>query len=105
LDGKHSNIFVVKTTRDAQVRVHFALSCMRAIGTTTGPLSISDSEIPIVRSISVHSCPRTCLAKLREVFHAYFEALDGTTTQLLQPDLDRDSALELIYSSLDTLEL
>jgi len=103
-----ASIFVVKTTRDAQVRVHFALSCMRAVGstTTTGPLSISDSEVPIVRSISVHSCPRTCLAKLREVFHAYFEAPEGTTTtRLLPPDLDRDSALELINSSIDTLEL
>lgn len=104
MDGKHSNIFVVKTTRDAQVRVHFALSCMRAIGSTTGPLSISDSEVPIVRSISVHSCPRTCLAKLREVFHAYFEATHRLQ-QLLSPDQDRDSALELINSSLDTLDL
>jgi RNase P/RNase MRP subunit POP5 len=88
-DGKYSNIFVVKTTREAQQKVHFALSCMSEAG---------DSQW-CIRSLAVNSCQRTCMQSLRELFAAHF-ACAGMVS-----DAERIAAAQTIEKNLSTLEL
>lgn len=88
-EGKYSNIFVVKTHRDAQVKVHFAMSCISELG-----------GVPLcLRSLSVNSCPRTCLQSLKQLFTLYFQNCD------IAVDNERMAAEETIGRNLDALEL
>lgn len=88
-DAKFSNIFVVKTTRDAQVKVHFALSCLS---------NISGVSV-LVRSLSINSCPRTCMQTLKQLFRVHFENADFAS------ESERTSASEIIDKNFLSLEL
>jgi RNase P/RNase MRP subunit POP5 len=59
----HSKFVVIKVPREHQKNVHFCLSCITQI-----------DEIPlIIRSLSVHSCTRTCTNKLSSLMKIYLE--------------------------------
>ena len=89
LDAKYTNIFVVKTTRDAQSKVHFALSCI-------GELSGS----PIcLRSLSINSCQRTCMQSLRQVIGLHFDHAD------MMSESELKDGRETVEKNLTTLEL
>jgi RNase P/RNase MRP subunit POP5 len=88
-DGKYSNIFVVKSTREAQMKVHFALSCLSEAG---------DGQW-CIRSLAVNSCQRTCMQSLRELFAAHF-ACAGIASEA-----ERTAAEQTIEKNLSTLEL
>jgi RNase P/RNase MRP subunit POP5 len=88
-DAKYSNIFVIKTTREAQVKVHFALSCIAEV-----------SEVHLmIRSLSVNSCPRTCMESLKKLFESHFQAAEFTT------ELERMAATQVVDKNLSSLEL
>lgn len=88
-DAKFSNIFIVKTTRDAQVKVHFALTCISNI-----------SGVPIlIRSLAVNSCPRTCMETLKQLFRVHFEHAEFSS------ESDRVAACSIVDKNLLSLEL
>lgn len=88
-DAKYSNIFVIKTTREAQIKVHFALNCISQV-----------SEVPvIIRSLSINSCPRTCQESLKKIFKLHFEAAEFAT------EAERQAAAQVVDKNLASLEL
>ena len=88
-DAKFSNIFIVKTTRDAQVKVHFALSCIS---------NVSGTPV-LIRSLSINSCPRTCMQTLKQLFRVHFENADFAS------ESDRVAACSIVDKNLLSLEL
>lgn len=90
LDGKYSNIFVIKTLRDAQIKVHFALSCI---------MELAGASL-CLRTLSVNSCQRTCMQSLSDLFSAYFKnCCDNMSIS------ERSTAEEVINKNLSSLDL
>jgi RNase P/RNase MRP subunit POP5 len=88
-EPKHSNIFVVKTTREAQTKVHFAVSCISEI-----------AEVPVIlHSLRVSSCPRTCQQSLHEIFDRHFQLAEFSN------ESDREAAMVAVEGVLQNLEL
>jgi len=88
-DAKYSNIFVIKTTREAQIKVHFALNCISQV-----------SEVHVmIRSLSVNSCPRTCQESLKKIFALYFEAAEFAT------DAERQAAVQVVDKNIASIGL
>jgi RNase P/RNase MRP subunit POP5 len=90
LDGKYSSIFVVKTTREAQIKVHFALSCLS---------ELAGVQL-CIRTLSVSSCPRTCTQALTELFSAYFQHCTDNLSVT-----ERVVAEEVVRKNISGLEL
>ncbi len=88
LDSEFSKIFVFRTTRDCQSNAHFALSCIT---------KLKDVDVTL-RSLSVHSCPRTCVEGLKTVFGVFFA---NTTLK----NIDREAAENKLVNMLTTVEL
>ncbi|KAJ1403161.1 hypothetical protein B484DRAFT_405196 [Ochromonadaceae sp. CCMP2298] len=88
LDARWSNIFIVKTTREAQVKVHFAMTCVTEL----------PSSSVILRALGVSSCARTCLASLRAQVAVHF-------AQAVLPEGDRKTAVAAVEGTLLGLEL
>lgn len=88
-DNRYSNILIIKTNRDAQNKVHFALSCISNIIDITC----------LIRSLSIQSCSRTCINKLKEIFHLHFHQLEAIS------ETEKLSAIEIINTNIINLEL
>lgn len=88
-DAKFSNILVLKTTREAQVKVHFALSCISEV-----------SEVHLmIRSLSVNSCPRTCMESLKKLFALHFAVAEFNS------EAEKMNATQVVEKNLAALEL
>jgi RNase P/RNase MRP subunit POP5 len=59
-----SNIFLVRTAREAEEKVHLALTCLT---------SIKKANI-VIRSLAVAGSSRTCIDKLTDLFHIFVDA-------------------------------
>jgi RNase P/RNase MRP subunit POP5 len=84
----HSKIIVIRTTREAQSEAHLAMSCV---------VKIKDVDVTL-RSLSIHSCPRTCMDGLKTVLGVYFDNND-------LKGVDKDDTLQLILDNLSTVDL
>lgn len=88
-DAKYSSILVLKTTRDAQIKVHFALSCISEV-----------SEVHLmIRSLSVNSCPRTCMESLKKLFALHFAVAEFSS------EAEKLNAVQVVEKNLAALEL
>jgi len=88
-DAKFSNILVLKTTREAQVKVHFALSCISEV-----------AEVHLmIRSLSVNSCPRTCMESLKKLFTLHFAVAEFSS------EAEKVNAAQVVEKNLAALEL
>lgn len=75
-DTQYSQIMVIRTTRDGEIKVHFALSCITKIESTISSKvasSINNNSEFIIRTLAVNSCVRTCMASLRDILQTYIE--------------------------------
>ena len=87
-EAEHSKIMVVKTTRDGEHNVRFALSSMN---------KVKDVDL-CVRSLTVKSCSRTCNEALKECLRVYFEKAGSKI-------VDNEQQLAAVYDSLAVVEL
>lgn len=87
-DIEYSKILVVKTTRDGEHDVRFALSCMNKV-----------KEVDIcIRSLTIKSCSRTCTEAVRECLRVYFEKAGARIE-------DNERKLNAVYDSLSIVDL
>ncbi len=87
-ESQYSKILVIRTTRESQQNAHLALSCITKI-----------KEIDVtLRSISVHSCPRTCAESLKTLLGVYFEKTE------LKAVADKAAAERAVLVGIDAVE-
>jgi len=84
-DSENSLIFVIRTPREGETQIRFALSCVK---------SVKDKKDLIIRTLSVNSCPRTCMAELRRIFQIYYSDVN-----------DSKNESEVLFKLLDSTEL
>jgi RNase P/RNase MRP subunit POP5 len=63
LDAENSLIFVIRTSRDAEIYVRYAISCITVL---------REKGNIVLRSLCVNSCPRTCASTLKELLKSYY---------------------------------
>lgn len=81
-DSEYSQIMVIRTTREGESNVHFALSCITKIESSNakgGSNTDSINDSFIIRTLCVNSCVRTCMKSLRETFKVYLDHYNQAT--------------------------
>ena len=91
LDSDQSLVFVIRTSREAEIHVRYALSCVT---------NIREKGNLVLRSLSVNSCPRTCMAALKELLLSYTSKLHEKSEDTL-----KSSAIEAMEKLLNATEL
>ena len=87
-ESQFTKFVVIRTTRDNQHEAHLAVSSISRM---------KDVDITL-RSLAVHSCPRTCLKSLKDLLSTYFTGID-------LKDVDKAVAENTIVKMFDTVEL
>ena len=92
LDAENSLIFVIRTSRDAEIYVRYAISCVTVL---------KDKGNIVLRSLSVNSCPRTCTLSLKELLKSY------SLTKLSEKytESDKNMVIEAIEKLLEGTDL
>jgi hypothetical protein len=74
-DSQYSQMVVIRTTRDGESQVHFALSCLTSLPQASDdPGKGSGEKVTfVIRSLAVNSCARTCRDSLQQLFATFFE--------------------------------
>eukprot|EP01036_Dinobryon_divergens_P031167 gene31167-40525_t len=92
LDAENSLIFVIRTSRDAEIYVRYAISCVTVL---------RDKGNVVLRSLSVNSCPRTCTSSLKELLKSYSLAKLSEKYS----ESDKNIAIEAIEKLLEGTDL
>ena len=83
-----SHVCVIRMPKEAQIQVHFALSCLQ---------KVKDADV-IFHSVAIKSCSRTCMQALGEV-------LTRVYAQIYVDEVEARKALEAVQHTLTLLDL
>lgn len=87
-DGTYTNILIVRSPREYETQVHFALSALSKVRAT---------EV-CIRSLSVKSTSRSCIEALQELIKVYI-------TATVPEDSVRNAVIESLRHTISTLEM
>lgn len=87
-DRELSHIFILRTLRENQIKVHFAISCIN---------KIKDVDLTI-RTIVIKSCPRTCQEGFLELYQGIVLTLSESTEE------EKKEIFESMHKSIKLLE-